>query len=153
MKNPTIHSCSAETLDLPSFLPYRLSILEHRVSKAIAQHYVKSFNLSRMQWRALATLATYERISARDICDITHLDKMQVSRAVNHLKQEGLVVQKQSKTDQRTQELSLTKKGCHVYQQIIPLVKQEEQRILSLLSENEQKQLIGILDKLEQSFA
>lgn len=140
-----------DKFNLREFFPYRLSVIEQRMSKSIARQYVDDFGLNRTEWRVMATLAELEKISAREICQFTHLEKMQVSRAISRFKQSSMVLQKKSNDDQRLIELSLTKKGWKIYQQIMPLVRQQEERILSVLSETEQKQLQKIFSKLEQT--
>ncbi len=144
---------STETLDLNQFFPYRLSVLQQRVSNAIAQHYHDEFDLSRMEWRVMATLAMFEDISAREICEFTHLAKMQVSRAIAGMKASGLVAQQTDDADHRASRLSLTDKGKKIYRQIVPRVRSKEREILSHLSADEQGQLLNILCKLENSLA
>jgi DNA-binding MarR family transcriptional regulator len=137
-------------IDLPQYFPYCLSVLEQRVSQRVAQHYQQRFNLGRVEWRVMATLAIHDAMTASEICQFTRLDKMPVSRAISRLRQARLILLKQSKTDKRTSLLSLSAKGKKMYQQITPAVLQEEQEILSLLTPNERKQLKKIICKLEK---
>jgi len=140
-----------ETLDLRQFFPYRLSVLQQRVSRAIAQHYHDRFDLSRIEWRVMATLAMFDGIAAKDICDFTQMAKMQVSRALTRMKKNELVVQQVNDSDHRTSRLSLTERGRSIYRQIVPMVKIEELEILARLSEPERKQLLNIMTKLEKA--
>lgn len=140
-----------DKLNLHEFLPYRISIFEQRMSKTIANNYMNDFGISRMEWRVMASLAEFEKLSAREICRFTFLEKMQVSRAISHFRQAGMVIEKKNNEDQRLTELSLSQKGWKIYRQIVPLVKSEEKRLLSSLSATEQKQLKKILHKLEQA--
>src|ERR1043166_3536149 len=72
-------------LDLPRFLPYRLSVLTNRVSSAIARHYSERFGLSIPEWRVMAVLGSVSDLSAREVASRTAIDKVQVSRAVASL--------------------------------------------------------------------
>ena len=144
---------SVDTLNLRQFFPYRLSVLQQRVSRAISRHYHAEFDLGRVEWRVMATLAMIDGISAREICEFTHMEKMQVSRAIARLKKHRLVVQKVSEVDHRATQLSLTGEGRKIYRKIVPRVKSEEQQILGHLSASERKQLLKILAKLENSLA
>jgi len=148
MNNKTI-----ETLDLRQFLPYRLAVLEQRVGYATSRHYQHDFDLNRTEWRVMATLAMFDSISATEICEFTHMAKMQVSRAIARLKEKTLVVQTVSESDHRATQLSLTVDGRKIYQRIVPRVVAEEQAILDHLSAAEQAQLFKILDKLEHGLA
>ena len=144
---------AAETLDLRQFFPYRLSVLQQQVSNAISRHYHDEYDLNRIEWRVMATLAMFDRISATDICEFTHMAKMQVSRAIARLKQKDIVVQKISQSDHRATQLSLTGVGKKIYRRIVPRVQAEEQAILGHLSEDERRQLQKILTKLEDALA
>ncbi len=147
------HTCEnpdMNPIDLPQFFPYCLSVLEQRVSQRVAQHYQQAFNLGKVEWRVMATLAMHDAMTASEICQFTRLDKMPVSRAISRLRQSRLILLKPGKTDKRTSLLSLSASGKRMYQQITPSVLQEEQEILSLLTANERKQLKKIICKLEK---
>jgi len=135
-------------LDLKKFLPYRLSVLEQRISKTIAQKYTKQFGLSRIEWRVMSTLAMFEGISAKQICQFTRMEKMQVSRAINGLTQKQLINQKVSPNDQRINLLTLTGKGLSIYQLIVPLVVEEEKKIFEPFNEKELQQFHQLINKL-----
>lgn len=139
---------SQQTLDLKQFLPYRLSVLEQQISQSIARHYIEQFGLSRMEWRVLSSLAMFSGITATEICQFTHLEKMQVSRAINGLVDKKLVEQKKNHQDKRSVQLFLTNKGFDIYFQIVPSVKQEEQRIFSVFNDLEREQFMQLIHKL-----
>lgn len=139
------------TLNLSQFFPYQLSRLEQHISQTIAQHYIKGFNLSRMEWRVMATVAMFNSTTAKHICEFTGMEKMQVSRAIKRMQQIDLVEHKMNSQDRRSSQISLTHTGLELYQKILPLVKKEEQHILSMLTKSEQNQLRHIIDKLENS--
>lgn len=134
-------------LNLNTFFPYQFSVLAQQVTEFIAQIYEK-FELSKMEWRVLATIGYHYEMSARDICTFTHLDKMQVSRAINKLIMSGLLLQQVSIEDRRKSLLTLTAKGKELYQEIIPLVKAQEQRLLGGLTTLECEQLKLLTVKL-----
>ena len=117
------------------------------MTEFVAQIY-EEFGLTKMEWRVLATIGYHCEISARDICKFTHLDKMQVSRSINKLIQSDILLQKISSEDRRKNMLSLTTKGNDLYQEIIPLVKTQEQRLLEGLSTEECEQLKLLTVKL-----
>jgi DNA-binding MarR family transcriptional regulator len=117
------------------------------MSEFIAQIY-KKYGLSKMEWRVLATIGHHGEISAREICQFTRLDKMQVSRAISKLIKSQILVQQPSELDRRAIMLNLTAQGNALYQEIIPLVKAQEQRLLDGLSESEREQFKIITMKL-----
>ncbi len=135
-------------LDLPQFFPYQFSILAGQISDYIAQIYKQKYGLSKFEWRVIATIGQHRQISAKDICLFTQLDKMQASRAISKLTTSGAVAQQISMRDRRTNLLQLTDSGGRMYVEIMPLVKQQEQRMLSGLSSTERQQLISLTLKL-----
>lgn len=134
-------------VNLNTFFPYQFSVLAQQVTEFIAQIY-KKFGLTTMEWRVLSTVSYHCEISARDICTFTHLDKMQVSRAISKLIKSELLLQQVSVEDRRKNLLSLSVKGDELYQKIIPLVKNQEQQLLKGLTTEECEQLKMLTVKL-----
>ena len=75
----------ADLLVLEDFLPYRLSILSNRVSRAIAARYAKAFDLTIPEWRIIAVLGRRPGLTAKEVAEATEMDKVAVSRAVAKL--------------------------------------------------------------------
>ena len=139
-----------QSLHLESFFPYQFSVLAQQMSQYIAQIYHQQYGLSRYEWRVLACVSQRENISAKEIMQMTTLDKMQVSRAIAKLTNNDFLCQKPSTQDRRYNNVCLTAAGDALYQEIVPLVKQQEQQMLDHLSLAEQEQFIAITQKLSQ---
>ncbi|WP_286233510.1 MarR family winged helix-turn-helix transcriptional regulator [Thalassotalea sediminis] len=133
---------------LTSFFPYQLARLQMLVSQSIAQVYQGEFELSRQQWRVLAILATHAPINAKQVGLHADLDKMPTSRAIKGLIAQKLVNKKQDKDDKRVHLLSLSKTGINLFERLIPIVKQQEQALLSVLSDEEKMSLDNAMKKL-----
>ncbi len=133
---------------LENFLPYKLSILSQSVSGLIAKEYESKFGLNMNQWRILVIIQANQPVTARAISDLTLLDKMTISRTVRSLKARKLVRMEISGTDARQQMLSLTKTGRQIYDDIIPIAKAHETRLLALLTDQEQQSLETLMAKL-----
>lgn len=138
----TWHLSMKNNLDLENFFPYQFSILAQKMSEYIAQIYRHEYGLSRFEWRALAAIAQQEQITAKDIMQITRLDKMQVSRAIAKLSDNGYVIQSANKIDRRSSTLSLSKSGLSLYRQIVPKVLEQEKALLENLTPELQKHFI-----------
>lgn len=134
-------------LNLNTFFPYQFSVLAQQITEFIAQIY-EDFGLTKMEWRVLATIGYHREISAREICKFTHLDKMQVSRAISKLTDSKFLLQTKSSQDQRRNLLNLTVKGNEFYEEIIPLVKAQETKLLVGLTAQECNQLKALTIKL-----
>jgi DNA-binding MarR family transcriptional regulator len=134
-------------LNLTTFFPYRLSILNIAVSKAISQLYADRFNLSRHEWRVIAALGDEQTLSSTEVSKITSMDKMTVSRAVTRLTENGLIAVSKNNEDRRQKTLRLTKQGLAIYKQIVPMVHAREDYILSALTDEEYAELNRLMGK------
>jgi DNA-binding MarR family transcriptional regulator len=138
-------------LELESFLPYRLSVLSNRISQTIARAYSDRFGLSITQWRVMAVLGRYPGLSANELTDRTAMDKVAVSRAVNALIAEGLLVRATHDDDRRRSVLRLSDAGHGIYDQIAPLALKYEKALLERLSRSQRASLFELLDVLGDS--
>ena len=142
-----------QTLALERFVPYRLSVLTNTVSRAIARLYDDRFGLSIPEWRVMAALGRYGRLTASEICGVTAMDKVQVSRAVGRMERRKLVRRVDDATDRRRRPLSLTRTGAGVYAEIVPLALEQEARLLTALDAAEFRALDRLLQKLQAQAA
>lgn len=143
----------ADLLVLEAFLPYRLSILTNRISRAIAKRYAKAFDLSIPEWRIVAVLGRRRGLSAKEIAEATEMDKVAVSRAVARLVRKGRVAATPDPHDARRQMLSLTREGEAVHARIAPLALASEQTLLEALSARERAELDRLIDRLLEAAA
>src|SRR5216683_2435450 len=110
--------------ELDHFLPFRLSVLGNRVTRAVARVYAKRFQLSAPEWRTMAVLGRYGAMPAHGVIEHTAMDKVRVI-------------------------LDLTPAGRGVYTQIVPLALAVESELITDLTPDERKVLEGVMRKLE----
>lgn len=139
---------AAADLVLERFLPYRLSILSNRISRAIAKRYAKAFALTIPEWRVLAVLGRQPSLTAKEIAETTEMDKVAVSRAVAKLSTVRRIVAEIDPADARRQLLRLSAQGQALYERIAPMALASEQRLISALSPRERAQLDALIDTL-----
>jgi DNA-binding MarR family transcriptional regulator len=104
--------------DLQDFLPYLLNQAAEATSRGFQASYRDRYGLTRTQWRVMANLGRFGAMTARDICQISHIDKTKVSRAVAGMEAEGLLTRATRAEDRRVENLSLTVKGHAVFAEI-----------------------------------
>ena len=137
-----------QRLELDSFIPYRLSVLQQEVSRVIATAYAEKYGLMRHDWRVMAALGNDQPLSANEVCDRTNMDKVQVSRAISRLLDRELVARVQDADDKRRWILRLTPSGAEIYSDIVPAARAREAELLSTLSASELRQLEVTIGKL-----
>lgn len=135
---------------LERFLPFRLSVLSNRLTRAAARVYARRFRLSAPEWRTMAVLGRYGAMNANSVVDRTAMDKVRVSRAVARLTTAGHITRRVDPADHRRAILDLTPKGATIYQQIVPWLRAVQDDILTSLSTDERSALERVLSKLEQ---
>ncbi len=138
-----------QQLRLADFFPYRLSVLSNRVSQAIADKYVKRFNITLQEWRVMAVLGELPNISASQVSEKTAMDKVAVSRAVAKLQKTGRIERRVASDDKRRSVLALSDNGIAVYNEIVPIAVGYEDLILNHLGEEERLMLRQLFDKLD----
>lgn len=138
-------------LDLDAYLPYRLSILSNTVSGAIAAIYEERHGLSVAEWRIMAILGMQSdaRLTQKDLCTRTRMDKVQVSRAVKRLLQAGYLSRETDSEDRRRAHLHLTASGWGIYNDVAPATLAWEQALLSKLSGAEVQILDTVIARLQ----
>jgi len=144
------HVSEKPALDLDNFIPYRLSVLSNRVSKAIANEYSSRFDLTIPEWRVMAVLGGMPGLSARAVAERTEMDKVQVSRAVARILRARRIQRSNDNEDGRVTRLSLSPRGCAIYDEIAPLALKLERGFLEVLSKDERQALDQLMTKLSR---
>ena len=138
----------SKPLQLESFLPYRLSLLSNAVSGAIATVYGDKFAISMPEWRIMMILAEYPDISADAVCRRTKIEKSVVSRAVGRLLKRHFINRDIDETDRRRSILRLSETGLSVYDEVMPIARDYEAKLLSDLTAEELETINAMIDKL-----
>ena len=139
----------ARRLTLNEFMPYRLVNLAKKVSDSCALIYMQQFNVSIAEWRILARLAEHESLRAKDLSEITLMDKSRVSRAIKQLERRGYTSRIVNKQDNRASYIALTHEGRVIYEHIAPEALSWEAGFLASLDVSECRGFMAVLDKLE----
>ena len=102
----------AETsLVLEEFLPYRLAVLAHTMSRELSGVYGERFGLSIPEWRILANLGRFGPLYAGELAERSSMDKPKVTRALQRLEAGGLLRRAIDADDRRQVRLALTRRG------------------------------------------
>jgi len=120
---------SHETLDLESFLPYRLHHLADMVSREFSKIYGNRFDLTRPEWRVLSGLGQHGTLTAKALGEQSAMHKTKVSRAVAELERRRWLKRRPDEKDRRLEHLTLTKAGLDAYREMVPLAKAFERHL------------------------
>lgn len=137
--------------NLDDFIPYQLSTASNAVSDLIAREYKSRFGLKIPEWRVMAVLGNRGNATQRQLVEATLMDKVTVNRAVKTLVDRALLGRSPNSADGRSHHLMLSHTGRDLYDQIMPAAETMEKKIMSVLTDGEQKQLSAWLAKIKQS--
>lgn len=110
--------------------------------------YSETFGISVVDWRIIAILGTHSPLSAKSLAELTGMDPVGVSRAIDQLTNRKLVLRRTDSADRRRIALSLSSKGLEIYNQVVPYLYASETALVSELSVDDALALRRIMDRL-----
>jgi len=105
------------------------------------------------QWTILACLCQKDKLSQQSLSQNTFRDKTSMTRLINTLEKQGLVVRIPDTTDRRANLVYLTQKGIDMEQKASAVVEQVAQHTLSILTEDELNMGTVLLKKIYDHLA
>jgi DNA-binding MarR family transcriptional regulator len=136
-------------LFLEEFIPYRLSRLGASVSEKLKGVYGRKFGLTIPEWRVLATLGQFERLTATAIGAHSAMHKAKVSRAVRDLEIRRWLTRTGDAEDRRLEFLELTRAGRQAYSEVVPDMMAFEEKMRKALGPRHTATVQEALDSLE----
>lgn len=123
--------------------------ISQEVGYELEEYYSKEFGLTPIEWHSIAALANYAPLSAKELAELLDLNQVQMTRTLTKLLNQGLVSRRTDAHDRRRVVLGLNKKGEGIYDQISPMARDLEQKMLSIFSDIECEQFLSFLSRLE----
>lgn len=133
---------------LQEFLPYRLSVLAHQVSRSLAEVYGERYGLTIAQWRIIANLGRAGAMTAGVLAERSNLDKPKVTRALKSLIARGLASRTAVKGDRRQARIALTARGRAVFRAVGRLALAWERELCASLDPATLRCFDGAIDEL-----
>jgi DNA-binding MarR family transcriptional regulator len=119
------------------------AIMHERMEAALVGH---DFTL--MQWIVLMYLRDGIASTASDIAREFRHDSGALTRVIDQLQRRGLVSRRRSTHDRRVVELTLTLKGGHTIEELLPVVVGQMNEALAPFTRAEFEQLRGLMERL-----
>ena len=126
-----------------------LPILLQKAREAIviaSRQTLSTFDLTEQQWRVIRTTYLNGELNAQGLASQSAILGPSLSRILNRLETEGILVRKISPGDQRELIISLSAKGKRLHQKVQPKVQANYDKLSSKLSANKVSQLVGLLE-------
>ncbi|MDR2216227.1 MAG: MarR family transcriptional regulator [Nevskiaceae bacterium] len=156
-ENPGERGEFLDVVQYPTFLFQRMA---GYAKTAAARRYVEPFGLSMPHWRLLTLIVDRSPLSFAEITARSLMDKGQVSRTLRVLERMGLV-QLGSVSDHPVRTsgvnprvvVSITPAGRGLYEQIVPVAQQYQVGLINLLTQEERKVFLDVLERMMKFFA
>lgn len=139
----------AGTLALEGFLPYRLARAAEIISRQFATLYRERHGLTRPEWRTLATIGQFNRITATEIGAHSSMHKTKVSRAIRALEERKWIIRQVDQADRRVEHIELTREGRNHYRDLVTLARSYEARLVEMLGETGAAELEAGISAIE----
>ena len=108
--------------------------------------------MTRPEWRTLATIGQFNRITATEIGAHSSMHKTKVSRALRALEDRKWITRQVDKSDRRIEHIELTRDGRHHYRDLVTLARNYEARLIEMLGQTGAGQLEAGITTFENKF-
>lgn len=126
----------------------RLITLHNLISAPFHTRVTVNEDVTLNEWRVILIINALPGVTAKQICEVFSMNKMNVSRAVSSLQEKGHIERMTSQGDQRSKNLLLRPSGKEIYRSIIKRARSNEERMLAGLEPSEIKHLNNTLDQI-----
>ena len=107
----------------------------------------QQYGLTTAQFDVLARLGASAGITQQELAASLLVTKGNVSQVLDRMEQRGLIVRRQ---EGRTKYLFLTEQGQALYNVAVPQQEEQINKLLAMLTHDEQAQLVRLLRKVDQ---
>lgn len=138
---------SSADLVLDEFLPYLFNRITNRLNQDLLSD-LRPLRVSVPRWRVLAVLHAREGRRMGDLSAYTVIEQSSLSRVVDQMERDGLVVRRHHPDDNRIIEVYLTDDGRAMFDRIYPLAYGHYKHAINGLSDSERDTLVSLLHKI-----
>ena len=111
--------------------------LFHRAVQVVTEIYqseMSEYDLTARQYAVLVALARSEGLSQSKLVDATGIDRSTMADIVRRMLKKGIIQRKRDKDDARAYEVTITSEGTRLYNDVQPIVRRIEDKLLSALN-------------------
>ena len=135
----------SEMKDMPGHLARRFQQIA--VAVFLAEVEAAGFDLTPVQYAALAAIAANPSIDQITLAGLIAYDRITITGVIDRLAQKGLVVRQASARDRRSRELLITDEGRRTLDAITPAVEAAQRLMVRGLSDAEARELVRLMQK------
>ena len=132
--------------DMPGHLIRRAQ----QISTALFAEECAEFDLTSVQFAALATIRAHPEVDATRLSSLIAFDRSTIGGVLERLEAKGWVLRTASPTDRRVKLLRLTLEGERLLRQVEPAVRRVQQRLLEPLTQADRTAFLRLLGQLAE---
>lgn len=117
-------------------------------SLAYIKPVLNEHELTEQQWRVIRELHKNESLSAQRLADESGILSPSLSRILAFLTEDGVIIRKADKADQRAQTIRLSAKGKRLHNRVQPKVEKQYKNLVKDMGADTLSRLNGALEKL-----
>lgn len=134
-----------EPHEMPGHLARRFQQIA--VAVFLAEVSEAGFDLTPVQYAALATIRSNPGIDQITLAGLIAYDRTTITGVIDRLVQKGLLVRRASSRDRRARELQVTAEGQRTLRAITPAVESAQRMLMRGLSAKEAAELMRLMRK------
>ncbi|MBV7407861.1 MarR family winged helix-turn-helix transcriptional regulator [Maritimibacter sp. DP1N21-5] len=135
-------------LDLETYVPFLLSVAAAAWTRTTSAEYRAHFGLGITDWRVISMLNIEPKITANRICQVIHMDKAAVSRALHTLSEAGIVAFDAPKQNPRNRTWWLTDKGRGLHADILGVALEHEAKMMAGVAGEDLDTFLSVLRRM-----
>jgi DNA-binding MarR family transcriptional regulator len=128
-------------------MPGHLIRRAHQISGAVFATHLAGFDVTSVQYAAMAAIASQPGIDATRLSDLIAFDKATLGGVLDRLEAKSIIARQPSRQDRRIKSVTLTETGAALLEHINDRVVAAQAAMMQSLSEAEQAQFITLLKK------
>ena len=147
VKNENIHIDFDNSIG--PWLGKTVKIVDYHLQELFNSHGI---DLTKEQMIVLKRLHDRDGINQNELAFLTLRNKSALTRLLNIMQKKKYITRKQSSVDKRVNHIYLTDLGKEIFKRSRPVIQQVLNTMQQNISENEKKQIIEILKKIQINF-
>ena len=132
---------------LEDYLPYQLFRIVNRLTLNLRGNF-RPLKITLSRWRVLSTLTARDGRSIGQLADYMVMEQPALSRVIDQMERDRLVVRRLARDDNRVVRVYLTAAGRSKFEEIRPLEIQHYKKVIDGIEQDELEQLSGLLQRV-----
>jgi DNA-binding MarR family transcriptional regulator len=117
----------------------------HKSYNVILANEFRNYDVTPQMWRVMVMLQAKDGYSIGYLSDITLIEQSHLSRIVETMEGDDLVIRQAQSRDKRIRQVHITPKGRALFEELLPLVLAQYDIVLTGFSQSETAKLMEFL--------